>query len=89
MRVIERARDAIEVGEQQIAVDEPVHTLGARALLELLERVPRAGQQRAPPSSPQDGNRRLRSVTLRAGGKKEGGVGVTTGGPPSVLVSQW
>jgi hypothetical protein len=48
VRVVERAADRVEVGEQQVAVDEPVDGLAARALLQAAQRLARAREQVAP-----------------------------------------
>ena len=67
MRIVERATDREEVREQEVAIDQPIHALCAGALLELLQRLARAGEQCAPSAPAKHRDRGLRAVALRSG----------------------
>ena len=71
MRVVERASAAVEVGEEQVAVDQAVDRLAARDLLQRAQRLAGGRQQLAPSAPPHRGDRRFRSVALRTGSEVE------------------
>jgi hypothetical protein len=64
VRVIQRPPHRVEVGEQQIAVDEAIDRVVTRRLLEGANRIARCGQQIAPPAPPQYVDGRMRAVTF-------------------------
>jgi hypothetical protein len=68
VRVVQRAADAVKIREQEIAIDQAVDAIVPYRLLQLHERIARDGEQLAPSAASHHGDRRLRSIALRAGG---------------------
>jgi hypothetical protein len=66
VRVIECARHAVEIGEQQIPVDQRINRIASRGLLERLQRRARNREQVAPPSAPHDSYCGQCAIALRA-----------------------
>src|SRR5579862_1566184 len=69
--VVEGSGGSEKVGEQQIAIDQPVNRLIARALFERTKPFAGQRQQIAPPSAPENGDRGQRRVALRGAGEEE------------------
>jgi hypothetical protein len=72
VRIVECAPDGVEVREEKVAVDEPVHLLVARGLLEPLQRVTRRRQQFTPTAPAHHADGCTCAVALGTGGEVEG-----------------
>src|SRR5450759_3792302 len=71
MRIIERSRRSEKVGEEQIAIDQPINSLVACALLERSQSFASDREQIAPAAAAQDFDRRQRGIALRRAGDEK------------------
>ena len=67
MGVVECAAHPVEIGKQEVAVDERVERFHAGGLLEPTDRVPRGREERPPAAAAQHADRRARAVAFWTG----------------------
>src|SRR5687768_8496406 len=80
MTVVDRAPNAVEIGEQQVAVDETIDSIMPYGLLERPQGVARRGKQLAPSPSPHHRDSRTRAISLRTHGEVDGRMRPPRGG---------
>src|SRR5688500_8588915 len=83
--VIDRAADAIEVREQQVAVHESIDPFVPYGLLERAQGIARCGEELAPSPTPHNGDRCAGAVSLRADREVDRRVGASRRGNGELL----